>query len=94
MLVEYPRIAAKSEMSIAWPAGPVGSSGRICLSVPTKSTEAVVEDSVLPPGQRDRSGFWYPAGYSDPRKLVRPRRRHHKDETAATENKPTDAPGQ
>jgi hypothetical protein len=35
-------------------------------------------ESVLPPGQRDRTGFWYPAGYSDPQTLVRrrPRRSH------------------
>lgn len=93
MLLEYLRIAAKSEMSIAWPAGTVGSSGRICLSVPTKSTEAGVEESVLPPGQRDGSGFWYPAGYNDPKTLVRPRRRR-KSETNSTENKPPDAPDQ
>jgi len=35
-------------------------------------------ESVLPPGQRDRTGFWYPAGYADPQTLVRrrPRRSH------------------
>ncbi|HKQ98590.1 MAG TPA: hypothetical protein VJV75_12005 [Candidatus Polarisedimenticolia bacterium] len=30
---------------------------------------------MLPPGQRDRSGFWMPEGYEDPRTLVRRRRR-------------------
>ncbi|HEV8198857.1 MAG TPA: hypothetical protein VGS03_02435 [Candidatus Polarisedimenticolia bacterium] len=36
------------------------------------------QESVLPPGQRDRTGFWYPAGYADPQTLVRrrPRRSH------------------
>jgi len=33
------------------------------------------EDTVLPPGQRDTSGFWYPEGYSDPKTLVRRRSR-------------------
>jgi hypothetical protein len=32
-------------------------------------------ESVLPPGQRDRNGFWLPTGYDDPRSLVRRRRR-------------------
>jgi hypothetical protein len=32
-------------------------------------------ESVLPPGQRDRTGFWYPAGYADPQTLVRRRPR-------------------
>ncbi len=89
MLLECPRIAAKNELFIAWPAGPVGSSGRVCVSVPTKSTESGVEESVLPAGQRDDSGFWYPSGYSDPSTLVRPRRRR-KTESAEAENKPTD----
>jgi hypothetical protein len=34
-----------------------------------------LDESVLPPGQRDRSGFWMPAGYDDPTTLVRRRRR-------------------
>ena len=33
------------------------------------------DESVLPPGQRDRTGFWMPTGYEDPRTLVRRRRR-------------------
>ena len=33
------------------------------------------DESVLPPGQRDRTGFWYPAGYADPGTLVRRRPR-------------------
>jgi hypothetical protein len=33
------------------------------------------DESVLPPGQRDRSGFWYPEGYADPATLVRRRPR-------------------
>lgn len=35
------------------------------------------EDTVLPPGQRDPSGFWYPMGYRDPKSLVRRRGRRH-----------------
>jgi hypothetical protein len=37
--------------------------------------DAKDQESVLPPGQRDRSGFWYPAGYADPQTLVRRRLR-------------------
>ena len=37
--------------------------------------DAKDQESVLPPGQRDRSGFWYPAGYADPQTLVRRRPR-------------------
>ncbi len=55
------------------------------MSVPTKSTEAGVEESVLPSGQRDGSGFWYPAAYSDPRTLVRSRRRRLKNKAADAE---------
>ena len=33
------------------------------------------DESVLPPGQRDRTGFWYPEGYADPATLVRRRPR-------------------
>jgi hypothetical protein len=39
------------------------------------------QESVLPPGQRDRSGFWYPAGYADPQTMVR-RRPRRGDEAA------------
>lgn len=45
------------------------------MRAPTKSTEAGNEDTVLPPGQRDSTGFWSPEGCSDPKTLVRPRRR-------------------
>ncbi|HYV19506.1 MAG TPA: hypothetical protein VFC25_10825 [Verrucomicrobiae bacterium] len=43
--------------------------------------EAKDQETVLPPGQRDRTGFWYPAGYADPQTLVRrrPRRSHSAD---------------
>lgn len=44
-------------------------SGRV------KEVPPETDDSVLPPGQRDRSGFWMPEGYEDPRTLVRRRRR-------------------
>jgi hypothetical protein len=93
MLIEYPRIAAQIEPFIARPAGPTGMPGRICLSVPTRSEESGVEDSVLPPGQRDETGFWYPTGYSDPRTLVRPRRRRRKNDTEGPENKPAGETG-
>lgn len=63
------------------------------MSAPTKVTEWGVEESVLPPGQRDRSGFWYPAGYNNPKALVRPRRRRRKEETAEAKNKAPDNPG-
>jgi hypothetical protein len=33
-----------------------------------------VDESVLPPGQRDRSGFWLPQGHENPSSLVRRRR--------------------
>lgn len=32
------------------------------------------EGSVLPPGRRDRSGFWYPLGCTDLRTLAKRRR--------------------
>jgi hypothetical protein len=41
----------------------------------TKHPEPVPEGSFLPPGQRDRSGFWFPLGYEHPRTLVRRRAR-------------------
>ena len=40
-----------------------------------KESSPETDESVLPPGQRDRSGFWMPVGYEDPRTLVRRRRR-------------------
>jgi len=43
--------------------------------VRVRVVDPVEEDSVLPPGQRDRSGFWYPKGYLDPRSLIRRKRR-------------------
>ncbi len=63
------------------------------MSVPTKSTEAGVEESVLPPGQRDDTGFWYPAGYSEPRMLVRPRRRRLKNGAANARKTTPDTSG-
>jgi hypothetical protein len=45
------------------------------VSTRTKDHERSDDESVLPPGQRDRSGFWYPAGYSDPSTLARRRGR-------------------
>jgi hypothetical protein len=43
------------------------------------------DESVLPPGQRDRTGFWYPAGYADPGTLVRRRPRRAAGIAAGTE---------
>lgn len=45
------------------------------MPVRRKNPEPVADETVLPPGQRDRSGFWFPAGYDDPRTLVRRRLR-------------------
>jgi len=42
---------------------------------PQDDASPVPDESVLPPGQRDRSGFWMPSGYEDPTTLVRRRRR-------------------
>jgi hypothetical protein len=47
------------------------------------------QESVLPPGQRDRSGFWYPAGYEDPQTLVR-RRPRRADRNAGLPDEPED----
>jgi hypothetical protein len=33
------------------------------------------EDTALPPGRRDASGFWFPAAYSDPMGLFTPHQR-------------------
>ena len=33
------------------------------------------EDTALPPGRRDASGFWFPAAYSDPMNLFTPHQR-------------------
>jgi len=33
------------------------------------------EGTSLPPGQRDASGFWFPAGYTDPLALFTPHQR-------------------
>lgn len=46
------------------------------MSARTKDRQRSDDESVLPPGQRDRSGFWFPAGYADPSTLARRRTRH------------------
>src|SRR5947209_7616244 len=33
------------------------------------------DESTLPPGQRDSSGFWFPAGYSGPAEIFTPLQR-------------------
>lgn len=43
------------------------------MSFREKLVEPGHELTVLPPGQRDTSGFWFPHGYSDPRLLIRRR---------------------
>jgi hypothetical protein len=45
----------------------------VTVSVRVKGGEQA-EDSVLPPGQRDGSGFWLPQGHENARSLVRRRR--------------------
>ena len=40
------------------------------MSPRNKNTEPATDESVLPPGQRDRSGFWLPLGYTEARTLV------------------------
>ena len=45
------------------------------MAARTQEKQVRDDESVLPPGQRDRTGFWYPAGYADPGTLVRRRPR-------------------
>ena len=45
------------------------------MAVRAQEKERKEPESVLPPGQRDRTGFWYPAGYEDPATMVRRRPR-------------------
>ena len=66
-------------------AAQVGHGFRgMSVSFSTKSANPGDEEPLLPPGQRDGSGFWIPAGYNDPRTLVRRRSRRQRQ----------DAPGQ
>jgi hypothetical protein len=44
-----------------------------------------VDDSVLPPGQRDRTGFWLPQGHENPSSLVRRRRSRAAGDTGRQE---------
>jgi len=41
---------------------------------PKETADPGQDDSVLPPGWRDGTGFWLPLGYDDPGTLVRRRR--------------------
>jgi hypothetical protein len=45
------------------------------VSARTKDRDRSDDESVLPPGQRDPSGFWFPAAYADPSTMARRRRR-------------------
>ena len=36
---------------------------------------AARDETTLPPGRRDDSGFWYPAAYRDPKELFTPHQR-------------------
>jgi hypothetical protein len=45
----------------------------VLVSVRVKRGDQV-DESVLPPGQRDLSGFWLPQGHENGRSLVRRRR--------------------
>ncbi|HZN02663.1 MAG TPA: hypothetical protein VFD06_03645 [Candidatus Polarisedimenticolia bacterium] len=47
------------------------------MATRTQEKDGRDQESVLPPGQRDRTGFWYPAGYEDPATMVRRRPRRH-----------------
>jgi len=49
-----------------------------------KIVEPEDPDSVLPPGRRDRSGFWYPLGCTDLRTLVKRRARGDRKKPPAT----------
>jgi hypothetical protein len=51
----------------------------LAVSVRLRIVAPDEEDTILPPGQRDLSGFWYPIGYSDPKSLVRRRMRRHSE---------------
>ena len=55
------------------------------MAARTKDRERSDDESVLPPGQRDRSGFWFPAGYTDPSSLARRRSRRG---TSAEDDEP------
>ena len=50
------------------------------MPIRRKGADPAPEESVLPPGQRDSTGFWYPAGYAEPRTLVRRRPRRRREE--------------
>ncbi len=50
------------------------------VSVRGKSGEQV-DESVLPPGERDRTGFWLPKGHENPTSLVRRRRSRRAGDT-------------
>ena len=52
-----------------------------------KILEPEDDDSVLPPGRRDTSGFWYPLHCDDPRTLVRRRTRRVKKVKRAGEHR-------
>lgn len=60
------------------------------MSARTKDRERSDDESVLPPGQRDRTGFWFPAGYADPSTLAR--RRSRRSAPAGDEDEPDGDP--
>jgi hypothetical protein len=60
------------------------------VSARTKDRERSDDESVLPPGQRDRNGFWFPAGYADPSTLTR--RRSRRGAPARDEDEPDGDP--
>jgi len=42
---------------------------------PRPPADDLAEDSLLPPGRRDRDGFWVPDGYQEPAGLFSPHQR-------------------
>jgi hypothetical protein len=61
------------------------------VSVRSKNAQPAPEETVLPPGQRDRTGFWVPSGYDDPRTLVNRRVRRTRRGTGALDDELADS---
>jgi hypothetical protein len=62
------------------------------VSVRSKNAQPVPEETVLPPGQRDRTGFWVPSGYDDPRTLVNRRVRRTRRGSGAVDDDAAESP--
>ena len=74
-----------------------GASGLRSLSeggsvpVRSKNAQPAPEETVLPPGQRDRTGFWVPSGYDDPRTLVNRRVRRTRLGSGGNDDAPAES---